>query len=525
MRPRAERYTSGPVTGDKQVRWLPLAFAAALGAIGLIAGRMEALVAAGVLLAWFLILLASGRLRDAGAEIVLRRQHYLQMCAQSCVLLYWGWYWRPVYEALPMLLAQVLFAYGFDLLLSWSRRERYTLGFGPVPVVFSINLFLWFKAEWFGWQFAIVGLGLAAKSLIRWEREGRRVHIFNPSSFPLAIASLALLATGNTGMTWGPEIASTQFYPPQMYLLLFLIGLPGQFFFGVTTMTLSAVLSTYLFGLAYFAATGIYFFYDSYIPIAVFLGMHLLFTDPSTSPRTEAGRILFGCLYGLSTVALYQVLGSLGLPMFYDKLLQVPVLNLSVRAIDRMANRLAPAKLLPQLAGPARNAAYMGVWAVAFVMMSAAQGVGDRHPGQWMPFWRQACADKRAYACPYYADMTLTACRQGSSWACNEAGLMHLRLAGSGEDSRREDEAGAAEPFERGCQLGLSAACYNVQVLVTGQGAFRTALPSPEDLPTVLRGSKGPITERDPEKLVALACQQGWNDVCPTEPALRGAVQ
>ncbi len=58
--------------------------------------------------------------------------------------------------------------------------------------------------------------------------------------------------------------------------------------------------------------TGIYFFYDSYIPIAVFLGMHLLFNDPSTSPRTELGRIIFGALYGLSTVLLYWLLGSWG---------------------------------------------------------------------------------------------------------------------------------------------------------------------------------------------------------------------
>jgi hypothetical protein len=49
------------------------------------------------------------------------------------------------------------------------------------------------------------------------------------------------------------------------------------------------VLSAWLFGLIYFWATGIYFFYDSYIPIAVFLGMHLLFTDPSTAPRTDLG--------------------------------------------------------------------------------------------------------------------------------------------------------------------------------------------------------------------------------------------
>ena len=164
------------------MRWLPLAFAAALGAIGLATGRLEALVAAGVLLGWLGILLAAGRASECTVEVVLRRQHYLQVCAQSSVLLYWGWYWRPVYDALPMLLAQVLFAFAFDLLLSWSRCERYALGFGPVPVVFSINLFLWFKAELFGWQFAIVGLGLAAKSLIRWQREGKLVHIFNPSS-------------------------------------------------------------------------------------------------------------------------------------------------------------------------------------------------------------------------------------------------------------------------------------------------------------------------------------------------------
>ena len=50
---------------------------------------------------------------------------------------------------------------------------------------------------------------------------------------------------------------------------------------------------------------GTYLFIDSYIPIAVFLGMHLLFTDPSTSPRTELGRLIFGAIYGLSVIVLY----------------------------------------------------------------------------------------------------------------------------------------------------------------------------------------------------------------------------
>ena len=74
-------------------------------------------------------------------------------------------------------------------------------------------------------------------------------------------------------------------------------------------MTLAAVATTYRVRPASTSPRpASYFFFDSYIPIAVFLGMHLLFTDPSTSPRTELGRMIFGVLYGLSTIALYALL-------------------------------------------------------------------------------------------------------------------------------------------------------------------------------------------------------------------------
>src|SRR5207237_9864345 len=120
--------------------------------------------------------------------------------------------------------------------------------------------------------------GFAAKELIRWNNRGRTTRGFNPSSFSLMVFSLGLILTGTTDITWGKEIAITQFYPSHMYLFIFLIGLPAQYLFGVTTMTMSAVVTTYLFGLAYYGATGVYFFLDSYIPISVFFGMHLLFT-------------------------------------------------------------------------------------------------------------------------------------------------------------------------------------------------------------------------------------------------------
>ncbi len=506
----------------------PLAFTAGLSGLTFLPQVRQTsrllsafLIAAAVLLAWdaFLFFWARRTGRTLSFELLFKKQHGIQACAQAAVLLYWGWYWPQVYASAYLILAQLLFAYAFDMLLGWSRRNAYTLGFAQFPIVFSINLFLWFKPDWFYLQFLMVALGLAAKELIRWNKDGRKVHIFNPSSFPLALFSLLLLAKGASDITWGQQISTTQFYPPHMYLFLFLIGLPAQLFFGVTSMTMSAVVTTYLFGLAYHAVTGVYFFYDSYIPIAVFLGMHLLFNDPSTSPRTELGRIIFGALYGLSTVLFYWLLGIRGMPTFYDKLLPVPLLNLSVQGIDwlvrsKWLRAFDPAVLGRRLRGPARNLAYMSIWGVIFAGMSAAQGVGDNHPGQWLPFWRNACQEGRAYACPYLADVELGFCNQGSGWACNDAGLLDIALSRSGEDLRRLDPAQAAAPFTRGCEQGFQVACQNLIMLSRGGQRFAYAPPTLKDYPIILRGSKGEIRDRRPAALYALACREGWKDAC-----------
>jgi hypothetical protein len=469
---------------------LPLAFTLALAAfLFLDSVRQHAALtwtfagAAATLLAWNAAILASavGRARTLSVEIVLRKQHYLQACIQGSLLVYWGWYWRQVYDSAYLIAAQLVFAYAFDMLLSWSRRDVYALGFGPFPVVFSINLFLWFKADWFYMQFLMVAVGFAAKELIRWDKDGRSVHIFNPSSFPLAVFSLALIVTGATDLTWGQDIATTLFYPPHMYLALFLFALPGQYLFGVTTMTMSAVVTTYLFGLVYYAATGIFFFYDSYIPIAVFLGMHLLFTDPATSPRTDLGRVIFGVLYGISTVALYALLGNLGLPTFYDKLLQIPILNLSIKLIDQLARshvlqRIDPTVVVQSLAPRTRHLAYMSMWATVFAILSAVQGVGDSHPGQWLPFWQQACAEGRPDACPYLERVISSDCDRGAAWACEELAILQ------GDADR-----------------------YRPRTLASADA---------QDYPIILRGSKGPLRDMSRAGFEALACREGWPGTC-----------
>ena len=499
---------------------MPLAFTLGLASFGFLDSVMENprllwsfLSAAAALLAWSAVLFGSAlrKGRTLTMEIALRKQHWVQACAHSLIFLYWGWYWRPVYDYAYLIGAQLALAYAFDMLLGWSRRDTYTFGFGPFPIIFSTNLFLWFRQDWFYLQFLMVAVGFAGKELIRWNKDGRFVHIFNPSSFSLTVFSLALILSGTSDITWGKEIAITQFYPPQMYLYLFLLPLAGQFFFGVTSMTMSAVVSTYLFGLVYFAATGTYYFFDSYIPIAVFLGMHLLFTDPSTSPRTELGRIIFGVAYGLSTVLLYELLGVAGLPTHYDKLLQVPILNLSIRGIDRMVRsgvlrKLDPAALGRSLAPRQRNLATIAIWTVVFAVLSAVEGVGDRHRGQSVLFWQQACNEDRPYACAYLASVESKLCDAGSGWACSQFAILQTELTVEGP--------GPVESLQAGCELGFLPACANLERTKRGVTALVSAPPTLEDFPIILRGSKAPITDRTPAGLYARACDQGWPDTC-----------
>lgn len=464
--------------------------------------------AAALLVAWAIVLfLAATRSgRELSIEVVVKTPHWLQALAQGSLMIYWGWHVRGVYGNLPLLLGQLMFAYGLDAVLQWSRRDRYAIGFGPIPIIVSINFFLWFRPEWYHWQFVIIALGWFAKEFIHWERDGRSRHVFNPSSFPLSVFSLVLILTGMTNATYGLEIAQSLFNPPLIYLAVFLVTVPAQILFGVATMTIAAVATTYLWGLIYFASTGTYWFRDAYIPIAVFLGMHLLFTDPATSPRTEQGRFLYGMCYAVFTIALAGILESVGAPTFYDKLLPIPILNTMVRRLDRIGamsffRHLEPARILAFAGVRTPRLATAGLWMIIFAGMSVSGGVGDDHPGQYLPFWDQACAEGNVRACRTAAQMQQVYCDRGSGWACNELGIN--RAVNLGEI------AGARTEFERGCALDFRPSCENVVRLAGGTDGLADALAPFEDFPIVIRGSKGPVTERDPAALLALACERG----------------
>ena len=117
----------------------------------------------------------------------------------------------------------------------------------------------------------MIGVGMLAKEIFTWSMNGRKVHTFNLSEISLAVASMLLIMTHNTGISWGSEISNTLSIPPYMYLLIFTLSLIVQYQFNVTLVTLATAITLLAVGAIYYQITGVYFFYTSDIPIAVFL--------------------------------------------------------------------------------------------------------------------------------------------------------------------------------------------------------------------------------------------------------------
>jgi hypothetical protein len=450
-----------------------------------------------------------------------RPVHYVQLMMHSSIYAYWGWYWRPVYHFVPLILAQIAFAYSLDMIVCWLRRDKWVLGFGPFPIILSTNLFLWFRDEYFFLQFALVAAGVLGKEFIKWTRDGRRTHIFNPSAFSLSVFSLGLILTHSTAISWGTQIASTQQRPPYIYLEIFLLGLVVQSLFRVTLVTLSSAITLYTLNVLFTHHTGTYMFIDSNIPAAVFLGMHLLVTDPATSPRANFGKVLFGIAYGALVFGLYWWFDLISVPTFYDKLLPVPILNLCVPLIDRFCSALERRVPRFDLAVPTwtargANVAHMAVWIALFVVMAETSFLGNTHAGSRVPFWEHACAEGRYNACRVLDNVLNLSCSARDGHSC-------LALATRLEErAGRRDDPEALQQFGFACELGERVGCTQLADRVMGGGGTTLKRlcdtgndPSCELLGLLYRFGIG--VARDPSQALPLltkACDDGSPRAC-----------
>jgi len=214
------------------------------------------------------------------------------------------------------------------------------------------------------------------------------------------------------------------------------------------------VISLLLLGGIYYQLTGVYFFYTSDIPIAVFLGLHLLVTDPSTSPRTIVGKFLFGFLYGVSVMALFEILEFYGQPTFYDKLLCIPLINLCVIYLDKLGAHFSGVLASLKMSADRLNLIFMSVWLVIFIAWYSSGHVGGTHPGRQSQFWTQACSQELRKACITQHDLILAECEKGNAYACAKLGDIFKFGIGV-----TRDESKAYEYVGRACKMGLEKAC------------------------------------------------------------------
>ena len=244
----------------------------------------------------------------------------------------------------------------------------------------------------------------------------------------------------------------------------------------------------------------------------MFLGLHLLVTDPSTSPRTPLGKTLFGALYGLGVFVLYSLLGALGAPTFYDKLLCVPLLNLSVKWIDRLARSILNRDILSRLSTawtPARaNLVHITVWVLFFGTMSAVGATDARHRGDTVPFWEQACAEDRQQACQRLLQIEANYCGDNSGWACNELGWHYVEgiIVAADPDT-------ALTHFARACEGRFQAGCLNLLNRETPSRGNPRAL----DLRLLLREAGPNLLDMPDAALYTRACDHGWTFACDEE--------
>ncbi|MCB9789087.1 MAG: hypothetical protein H6744_20615 [Deltaproteobacteria bacterium] len=286
------------------------------------------------------------RLPRLQIEPNIKVTHILPSAIQATIYLYWGLYWRPLTDHLPLIGIQLVGAYALDIAFSYLRERRWRASFGPVPIVLSTNLFIQFTWAHAAAHALPIAVAILSRHLFR--RDGH--PIFNPSALGIAVLGVINLLWPALG---DPDIAIEFALAPSMTEVLLLLALVVQLRIPVVLVSLGVFVGLDLHN--HFASFST--FTPSWPPVA--LVAMLLATDPATIPRTGAGRLCSGLVFGLGMGLVGHWLTVHGLNDFYGKVLPLPLVNLAAPWFDRVGRRLT-SRL--SLLHPRFNKAHIVLW-------------------------------------------------------------------------------------------------------------------------------------------------------------------
>ena len=285
-------------------------------------------------------------------KLDIQPNHAVPAVIQLVIYAYWMVYVVAVRERMLDIVAQLLFAYGVEALLMWSRGRTWRISLAPVPVVLSMNLFVWFHEP--GLQCVAIALALASKELLL--RDGK--HIFNPSAFGVAVLA-GLTLTLPSLFTWGTPTPDIELnLPPNMAEILLVLTVLAQLRFPIVLVPICATGA--LLAMRYVGNPP-----DPWWP-ATFLILLLFSTDPKTIPKTPLGRCLFGAGLGVGIAMVSGVLQGMHLPDVYGKVVPIPVLNYLAPHLDRLAERIG-ARADLRFLDPRFNRRHVVAWVIAAI--------------------------------------------------------------------------------------------------------------------------------------------------------------
>jgi hypothetical protein len=357
-------------------------------------------------------------------EINPRKAYIVQGLTQGSIFFYVGHYWSGMDHWAPFVIYQLLIAFIFDFLVYAYRENRYPLGLQILPIVMSINLFMWFKPEYFAGQIAMVLLGILGKAYVVRTLDGRRRHIYNPSVLPMVVMAILVvfLFSGERYFDTN-NVVSSYLLPPHFQVFVFTAGLIAHLVGGTSFISLGAVVTLFVIDRMFKALVGLPPTGDLLQP-SVFIGITLLATDPVTMPKTRTGQLIAGVLYGLGIDTFYVLLNHFGFARYYDKLLPIPFLNYLAPYLDRIKVPLWGPMKSPVWA---RNWAPAALWGATFLAMvptvernflrrayfvETDRAAAMRHPERRFPLDRdlgRQIQQRIAQRCQ--TDPTLEACR------------------------------------------------------------------------------------------------------------------
>ena len=296
---------------------------------------------------------------DVG-PVSIKFTHLLPGMLQTIIFGYWASYWDEAFAQLLVIAVQLAVAYAFEFLLMWMLRRPYSFGLGPIPIVFSANLFVWFAPGELLLGSLLIAVALSSKALIR--RGGR--HIFNPSV--LGVSVLGALCILMPSWFWYHDIATDLGRPPYMPYLILALALIPQLRLKTTPVSIGAIAAMLGIMMTVFALTGYKKAPSPWWPPWL-LAITLLAPDPATIPAGTVARFLFGLFVGAGFYVAAKVLEySVGTD-YFAKVIPVAIANYMVPQFERAGARLSAR--VPGLFHGAEARIYTAAWVSVWIII------------------------------------------------------------------------------------------------------------------------------------------------------------